>query len=829
MVSVHKSAAKAGARKRSPVAAGGVASDWVAALRRLIATADAHDSQLRRLREDHDLLFAQAHELQRCLQKAGVMPTRPPSADVAKRAARSKEARAKTAPLTHSRREVVRKDQIWEPSPSVIPYHERESFVDTITRTNQEFHQYQDLWELCRPLLEGVETSSKTRIHEIQEVLRVCGPPDEWNCPLPPVVAAANSGNVELAQLFLRARASANATDHAGLSALHLAASGGHYTVCRHIVAAYGEVNACDSLGQTPLFFASRSAVCKALVEGKAKLRIVNARGQTALHLAALQDHSEVLAWLSTRVPRSFYELHDIFGRTAEMCHRLRGSNRLEDRVESRPNSVARSRLLDVEAVEPGVRIESPVPRFIRSVIESSLTGSPANEVVADSPRRTSQHEADTVSPEASRIEVAESWIVQDSAQDESSLAWVPATVHMLPCGQNSEADGAVACITKNNETPLEADAVSPVASPTRVAAFSMTKDIAQVEATLTRARVPIHVPSRTDSDASKTVYSTPHEANAVSTKISPTQEAGSCIAKDSVPVESSLTWGCVPLNLPSRADETPLEAHAVSPVASPTKEAGSSMTKGIAQVKTALSWARVPVHVPSRTDSDASKISPTEEVESCLAKDSAPVESSLTWGCVPLNLPSGTDSDASKTVHSITEANEAPHEADVVSPEISPIEVARGYNAKQSAQVESSLTWGCVPLHRPSRTDSDAEQTVGCIPEADETPRTADAPSSEKSPTEVVRSSIAKGDAQLGSALTWGCVPVRSINVANETPHEADVVSPTQDESSLTWGSVPVRKLGSETDGDAPQAESSFTPARGCLADKLSTSVDIW
>eukprot|EP00929_Paragymnodinium_shiwhaense_P013264 TRINITY_DN121127_c0_g1_i1.p1 TRINITY_DN121127_c0_g1~~TRINITY_DN121127_c0_g1_i1.p1 ORF type:complete len:541 (+),score=138.44 TRINITY_DN121127_c0_g1_i1:118-1740(+) len=219
-------------------------------------------------------------------------------------------------------------NQVWEPSPQTsLVYSGSPAFVNAVNEHTVRKHDQKDLWEMCKPLLDGTAplATQKARLAAVQQVLNIIGSDlERWSGPEPAIVAAVNANHVELTHMFLRARANPNVSDHRGLSVLHLAAFNGNIQIAKSLIQNQADVNARDGMGQTPMFFASRTGICKVLTEKKADLKLLNVKGQSALHLVAHNGFTEVLNWLSARVPRSLVDHHDIYGNTAELCLRQR-------------------------------------------------------------------------------------------------------------------------------------------------------------------------------------------------------------------------------------------------------------------------------------------------------------------------------------------------------------------------------------------------------------------------------------------------------------------------------------------------------------------------
>jgi hypothetical protein len=102
--------------------------------------------------------------------------------------------------------------------------------------------------------------------------------------------------------------------DEKGVSLLHHAAFDGQADICRMLLKAGADVNACDCHGQTPLFFAPSRTVCETLYASLADTNVINAKGQCALHLAGRAGLCDVISWLLGRCSRAMLRLRDEHG-----------------------------------------------------------------------------------------------------------------------------------------------------------------------------------------------------------------------------------------------------------------------------------------------------------------------------------------------------------------------------------------------------------------------------------------------------------------------------------------------------------------------------------
>jgi len=334
-----------------------ITRDHEAVCSNLMASTRQFEEQIRSLRIEHEALRAESQAMRRCLDRAGVLPAvdvekelqqasgksfspsgRPVLAaisvdDVGSTSASffsptspdfpvfrpvSAESELSASPLALSN--VASSPTLSSargPSHDSSPLKRMQPPAAARVEINTE---PQDLFELCRPLLErGASATEQQRsLRVITQVLK--DSPDSvhiWSGPSTPLHAAVKASRVDLVRALLRAKADANEHDAKGVSALHLATFDGNAEIVRALVMARADANFCDRHGQTPLFFAPTREVCKLLLEKKADITILNRKGQSALHVAGRAGLQEVLAWLSARVTRPMLELKDVHGHTA--------------------------------------------------------------------------------------------------------------------------------------------------------------------------------------------------------------------------------------------------------------------------------------------------------------------------------------------------------------------------------------------------------------------------------------------------------------------------------------------------------------------------------
>ena len=112
----------------------------------------------------------------------------------------------------------------------------------------------EDLYKLMSKLMDK-DSSVADQQHAgraLQQLLkRSAAPPNTWSGPGTPLSAVVRVGRSDLARLLLRARASVNERDAKGVSALHVATFDGNTDLCKVLLTAKSDVDACDRYGQT--------------------------------------------------------------------------------------------------------------------------------------------------------------------------------------------------------------------------------------------------------------------------------------------------------------------------------------------------------------------------------------------------------------------------------------------------------------------------------------------------------------------------------------------------------------------------------------------------
>ncbi|HIJ83958.1 MAG TPA: hypothetical protein HPQ00_07110, partial [Magnetococcales bacterium] len=117
----------------------------------------------------------------------------------------------------------------------------------------------------------------------------------------PPLLLAANRGNVEMVQLLLKQGAEVDAKDPEGYTALMLAALAGHEKVVAALVENKANTEIRHSCGCTALMFAAEKGhekASQALIDRGADVNSKGEDGMTALMLAAKNGHTDAVAAL---------------------------------------------------------------------------------------------------------------------------------------------------------------------------------------------------------------------------------------------------------------------------------------------------------------------------------------------------------------------------------------------------------------------------------------------------------------------------------------------------------------------------------------------------
>jgi len=133
-----------------------------------------------------------------------------------------------------------------------------------------------------------------------------------------PLQLAVKNDSVDLARKLIKRNADVNQHDDKLVSPLHLAVHQDHPRTVQLLLMNSANVNALDKIGQPAVFFASSCHVFLALLEREADILHLSNRGQSALHLAALNGaHDAVVALTDHEQMRHMIDLQDERGRTA--------------------------------------------------------------------------------------------------------------------------------------------------------------------------------------------------------------------------------------------------------------------------------------------------------------------------------------------------------------------------------------------------------------------------------------------------------------------------------------------------------------------------------
>merc|ERR1719231_452777 len=122
---------------------------------------------------------------------------------------------------------------------------------------------------------------------------------------------------MELVTMLLKAQANPNVQNDKGAGVLHQATFAGDLDMTVMLLEARADPNLGDQHDQTPVFFAPTPQICDVLTRKNGDTNIINLKGQSALHLAAMANLGDVLLWLSQNVSRQLLDMKDCEGFTA--------------------------------------------------------------------------------------------------------------------------------------------------------------------------------------------------------------------------------------------------------------------------------------------------------------------------------------------------------------------------------------------------------------------------------------------------------------------------------------------------------------------------------
>ena len=113
-----------------------------------------------------------------------------------------------------------------------------------------------------------------------------------------PLHAAAQTGNVEMAELLLAHGADVNAKADAGWTALHWAVYWQHPAMVELLLRHHADANARNSIGCTPLHWAAirgNKALAERLLANQADVNAGDYQQRTPLHYATYWEHKDVI------------------------------------------------------------------------------------------------------------------------------------------------------------------------------------------------------------------------------------------------------------------------------------------------------------------------------------------------------------------------------------------------------------------------------------------------------------------------------------------------------------------------------------------------------
>mmetsp|Transcript_67882 Transcript_67882/g.162964 ORF Transcript_67882/g.162964 Transcript_67882/m.162964 type:complete len:442 (-) Transcript_67882:84-1409(-) len=141
-----------------------------------------------------------------------------------------------------------------------------------------------------------------------------------WDGSTTPLMCAVQAQNADLVGLLLKAKAQPDTADQKGVTPLHMAVFDGMHSVVQRLLDGGAQVDSRDRHAQTPLFFAPDRETCIKLYSAKADISALNAKGQTALHLAAHAGLNDTVLWMLEVMTPAMVNLTDKHGRTAVYC-----------------------------------------------------------------------------------------------------------------------------------------------------------------------------------------------------------------------------------------------------------------------------------------------------------------------------------------------------------------------------------------------------------------------------------------------------------------------------------------------------------------------------
>mmetsp|Transcript_9577 Transcript_9577/g.13584 ORF Transcript_9577/g.13584 Transcript_9577/m.13584 type:complete len:307 (-) Transcript_9577:7-927(-) len=203
-----------------------------------------------------------------------------------------------------------------------------------------------------------------------------------WKGSQTPLIVAVEARNAEMTRLLLSMKADPDLADPKGVTALHIAVFDGMHAVVDALLDGGAKVNARDRHGQTALFFAPDRETCMRLHRANADTTALNAKGQTALHLASHAGLNDTVLWMLETMSLPSINLTDKHGRTAVYC-------------AARSNLKATIMLLQ----EHGADISIRPPGYRKATQKAEKVKAAAPQAVKDSPPAT-RKQVPTIQPQ---------------------------------------------------------------------------------------------------------------------------------------------------------------------------------------------------------------------------------------------------------------------------------------------------------------------------------------------------------------------------------------------------------------------------------------------
>ena len=112
------------------------------------------------------------------------------------------------------------------------------------------------------------------------------------------IYEAVRDGKIKDVKKYLAAGGNVNAKNNLGDSPLHTAANYGHTEIANLLIAAGADVNAKDDLGDYPLHHVGNKEIAELLIAEGVDVNAKDDEGNTALHGTAFMDQEEIAGLL---------------------------------------------------------------------------------------------------------------------------------------------------------------------------------------------------------------------------------------------------------------------------------------------------------------------------------------------------------------------------------------------------------------------------------------------------------------------------------------------------------------------------------------------------